>query len=100
MKIGIVPTIALALMAATSVQANEDCDVPIANWQMLEAVRAMAADRGWTVRRIKIEDGCYEVHGTDSQGRRFEAKINPATLEIIEIEDHDDDRRTRSHTPD
>lgn len=92
MKTGILPTVALALLAATSVQASDDCDVPIAHWQMREAVRAMAADRGWTVRRIKIEDGCYEVHGTDSQGHRFEAKIDPATLEIIEIEDHDDDR--------
>lgn len=92
MKTGILSTVALALMAATSVQASDDCDVPIAHWQTREAVRAMAEDRGWTLRRIKIEDGCYEVHGTDSQGRRFEAKINPATLEIIEIEDHDHDR--------
>ncbi|MBX9459370.1 MAG: PepSY domain-containing protein [Rhizobium sp.] len=92
MKTAILPTVALALMAATSVQAGDDCDVPIARWQMREAVRAMAADRGWTLRRIKIDDGCYEVHGIDSQGRRFEAKIDPATLEVIEIEDHDDDR--------
>ncbi len=92
MKIAILPTFALAFMAATPVQASDDCDVPIAHWQMREAVRAMAVDRGWTLRRIKIEDGCYEVHGTDSQGRRFEAEIDPATLEIIEIEHHDDDR--------
>ena len=77
--------------AATSVQASDDCDVPIAGWQMREAVRAMAAERGWTLRRIKIEDGCYEIYGTDRQGRRFVAKIDPATLEIIEIEDHHND---------
>lgn len=92
MKTGILPTVALALLAATPVQASDDCDVPIANWQLREAVRAMAAGRGWTLRRIKIEDGCYEVYGTDSQGRRFEAEINPVTLDIIEIEDHDEDR--------
>lgn len=92
MKTAILPTVVLALMAATSVKASDDCNVPIAHWQLREAVRAMAADRGWTLRRIKIDDGCYEVYGTDSQGRRFEAKIDPATLEIIEIEDRDDDR--------
>lgn len=92
MKTAILPAVALAAMIATSVQARDDCDVPIAHWQTREAVRAMAADRGWTLRRIKIDDGCYEVYGTDSRGRRFEAKIDPATLEIIEIEDHDDDR--------
>jgi len=92
MKTAILPAVALAAMIATSVHARDDCDVPIAHWQMREAVRAMAADRGWTLRRIKIDDGCYEVYGTDSRGRRFEAKIDPATLEIIEIEHHDDDR--------
>jgi hypothetical protein len=52
----------------------------------------MAEDRGWRLTRIKIDDGCYEVYGTDRQGQRFEAKIDPATLEIIEIEKEAEER--------
>lgn len=92
MKTGILPTMALAVLAATSAQARDDCDVPIANWQSREAVRAMAEDRGWRLKRIKIDDGCYEVYGIDRQGRRFEAKIDPQTLEVIEIEERHDHR--------
>lgn len=46
----------------------------------------MAEGRGWKVRRIKIDDGCYEIYFRDADGAEFEARINPATLEIIKIE--------------
>jgi hypothetical protein len=91
MKSGILPTLALIIIAATSAQARDDCDVPIRDWKTREAVRTMAEDRGWTLRRTKIDDGCYEVYGKDKHGRRFEAKIDPATLKIVQIDDHDDD---------
>lgn len=87
MKTGILPTVTLAIMAATSAQAREHCDAPIRDWKGREAVRALAEERGWTLGRIKIDDGCYEVYGTDETGRRFEAKIDPVTLNVIEIED-------------
>jgi hypothetical protein len=91
MKSSILPTLALAVMAATSAQTRDaqgrdDCDVPIQNWQTRDAVRALAETKGWTLKRIKIDDGCYEIHGIDRQGKRFEAKIDPATLTIIQIE--------------
>lgn len=86
MKTGILPTLAVAILAASPVLAVDDCDAPTGEWKSREAVRALATERGWTLKRIKIDDGCYEVYGTDSAGRRFEAKIDPVTLEVKEIE--------------
>lgn len=77
--------LALAALAAAPVQARDDCDVPINDWHTRDAVRSLAETNGWVLQRIKIDDGCYEIHGTDKQGRRFEAKIDPATLTIIQI---------------
>lgn len=52
--------------------------------------------KGWVVRRIKIDDGCYEIKGTDREGRRIEVTVDPGTLQVIEIEYKDgDDRRSR-----
>lgn len=92
MKSAILPAVAFAMLVATSAQASEDCDAPTRDWKGREAVRALAAQRGWTLRRIKIDDGCYEVYGTDEIGRHFEAKIDPVTLDVIEIEGHPDHR--------
>ncbi|MEX0407885.1 PepSY domain-containing protein [Aquibium sp. LZ166] len=79
--------------------ADDDCFVPMVDWKPREAVATMAAGLGWTVRRIKIDDGCYEIIGTDAEGRRVEATVNPATLEILEIERHgnEGDRERKRH---
>jgi hypothetical protein len=87
MKTGILPAVAMAIMAATSAQARDDCEQPTRDWKGRDAVRALAEERGWLLKRIKIDDGCYEVYGQDEDGRRFEAKIDPVTLEVIEIEE-------------
>lgn len=87
MKTGILPAVAIAIMAATSAQARDDCEQPTRDWKGRDAVRALAEERGWLLKRIKIDDGCYEVYGQDEDGRRFEAKIDPVTLEVIEIEE-------------
>jgi len=92
MKAGILPTVALAILAASPAQAEEDCDAPTRSWKGRESVRALAEQRGWTLRRIKIDDGCYEVYGTDETGHFFEAKIDPVTLEVIESEKQRDHR--------
>jgi hypothetical protein len=77
------------LAAATMTRADDDCAVPMANWQPRAAVQAMAEAQGWTVRRIKIDDGCYEIYGADATGRAIEVMVDPATLEVIEMEYED-----------
>jgi hypothetical protein len=74
----------------------------MADWQPREAVARLAAEQGWTVRRIKIDDGCYEIDGRDSQGRAIEVVVHPGTLKIIEFEfeDDDDDDRARKDSKD
>lgn len=91
MKTGILPTVTLAIMTATSAQARDDCDVPIRDWQTRSEVLAFAEKQGWTLKRIKIDDGCYEVYGKDKSGRKFEALIDPKTFEIKAM------RRTHEH---
>ena len=77
-------------LAALPVWADDDCDAPLNRWQSRDAVRQMAEARGWQIQRLKIDDGCYELRGTDAQGRRFDAKIDPETLKILKmkLKDH------------
>lgn len=84
----------LAVLPAVVALADDDCFVPMADWQPRDAIARLAEENGWTVRRIKIDDGCYEIDGSDAEGRRIEATVHPATLQVIDIEyeDGDDDR--------
>jgi len=76
--------------------ADDDCFVPMTDWQPRDSIVRLAEQNGWTVRRIKIDDGCYEIDGRDASGRRIEVTVHPASLAVIEFEyedDDDDDRR-------
>lgn len=80
----------LAAIPAGAAFADEDCFVPMADWQPREAVARLAAEQGWAVRRIRIDDGCYEIDGHDAEGRAIEVKVHPGTLRIVEFEFEDD----------
>ena len=81
------------LFLAVPAHAEDECNVPMSEWQPRDAVAALAAQNGWRVARIRLDDGCYEVTGQDAEGRRIEVKLDPATLTILEIEFEDHDAR-------
>lgn len=79
----ILATGAILLLASGAARAEERCYAPISAWQPRSAVKALAEQNGWTIRRIRTDDGCYEVSGRDADGREFHADIDPATLAIL-----------------
>lgn len=85
------PAALLLALAAVPALAGDDCDVPTQQWQSRDAVMQMAAQQGWQVQRLKIDDGCYEIRGRDAQGRSFKAKLDPQTLRVLKIKARDDD---------
>ena len=88
-------------LAAMPSWADDDCDAPVARWQSREAVRQMALRQGWQIQRLKIDDGCYELRGTDAQGRNFKAKIEPETLKVLKLKLKDQPHeREREHARD
>ena len=60
------------------------CDSgPESGWQTKEKLESMLKEKGWKVRRIKVDGGCYEVYALNDQGRRVEAYFHPVTLERV-----------------
>lgn len=76
----------LAILPAGTALADDDCYVPMSQWQPRSTVKTFAKKQGWTVRRVKIDDGCYEIYGRDSNGREFEVTLRPDTLAVLKIE--------------
>ena len=79
-------------LAALPTWAGDDCDAPVNRWQTREALRQWATAQGWQIQRLKIDDGCYEIRGTDEQGRSFKAKVDPESLKVLKIKQRDRDR--------
>lgn len=58
---------------------------PVAGWKSQEALKAQLVKEGWTVRKSKVDGGCYEVYGTTPEGDRVEAYFHPVTLEKLYV---------------
>lgn len=85
----------LVFAGSGAAMADDDCHLPMDQWQPREAVQKMAEARGWIVRRIRVDDGCYQIRGTGENGRNIKVKVDPGSLEIVKMkregQDHDDD---------
>jgi hypothetical protein len=60
------------------------CDSgPREGWQAQDKLTAMLKEKGWQVRRIKEDGGCYEVYGMNEKGERVETYFHPRTLSPV-----------------
>jgi hypothetical protein len=75
----------LTLGAAGSALAHGDvrCTTPKAEWQPQMALQTKLVGEGWKVRKVQVENGCYEVYGFDAKGARVEAFFDPKTFERV-----------------
>ena len=89
MKSFLVPAAVLFSLASGRALASSDCNVPMAEWQPRESLQAQLEGDGWQVVRIRSDDGCYKVEGVDGQGRVVEAKFDPKSFDLIELEQED-----------
>lgn len=75
-----------ALLGATAASATglATCDSgPRETWQPQEKLEKMLVERGWKIRRVKEDGGCYEVYAFDEKGERVEAYFHPKTLTLV-----------------
>jgi hypothetical protein len=60
---------------------------PESEWQPQDVLQKQLTGKGWQVRRIKVDGGCYEVYALDDKGNRVEAYFHPRTLEPVPIDE-------------
>lgn len=82
----LVATVVLGILVSGAAWADNDCVAPASEWQPREVLRQQIEQQGWTVQRIKVDDGCYEVRGSDHLGNKFKAKYTPDSLRIRKLE--------------
>jgi hypothetical protein len=58
---------------------------PQSGWKSQADLKAKLVKEGWTVRKAKVDGGCYEVYGTTPEGDRVEAYFHPVSLEKLYV---------------
>ena len=79
------------VLGSTVTLASEDeicTSAPRSDWRSVDDVRAAAEALGYKdIRRVKVDDGCYEAYASDKDGRRVEVYFDPVSLKIVRVED-------------
>ena len=73
----------LATFRIGTAAAEDMCNVPQAEWQPKEVLQQKLEAEGWTIKKVKIDEGCYEVYGTDATGARMESYFDPKTFVVV-----------------
>lgn len=85
-KILIIAAAAMTAALATPALSSGDdvkCINSTGQWMTEDAAKAKATELGYDVRRVKREDGCYELYAIDKKGARVEIYLNPSTGEVV-----------------
>jgi hypothetical protein len=81
--------LALIFSPAAFATGLATCDSgPQENWVPKEELEKQLAEKGWIVKRIKVDGGCYEVYALNEKGERVEVYFHPDSLEPVPTGDH------------
>ncbi len=50
----------------------------------IEAISAKATEMGYDVRKVEVDDGCYEVYGI-KDGVKSEIYFHPVSAEVVKV---------------
>lgn len=77
----------LAIACSTSAFASAKCAVHPKNEWMPEAeAQAKIKAEGYTIKKFKVDGNCYEIYGTNKDGKKVEIYYDTKTLEVVKSE--------------
>ncbi len=74
----------LVTIASPSFAAGTCSFAPASEFKDASVLQAQLEADGLTVRRIKLENGCYEVYAVNASGDRINAAFNAKTFEQVD----------------
>ncbi len=78
-------TIACASVPASATGVITCKSGPVSGWKSEKTLTDKLTKEGWTIRKSKVDGGCFEVYGTTPEGDRVEAYFHPFTLEKLYV---------------
>ena len=70
-------------IAGSAFAASGCSSAPSAQWQSKATLESQLSAKGMKVRKIKVENGCYEVYAMDKSGKRQNLAFNAQTLKQL-----------------
>ncbi|BCL86050.1 PepSY domain-containing protein [Ralstonia pseudosolanacearum] len=79
----------LATACSASAFASANCTAHPKNEWMPEAeaqAQAKIKAQGYTIKKFKVDGHCYEIYGTNQDGKKVEIYYDTKTLDVVKSE--------------
>lgn len=73
----------LSLTCASAFAGQACTDAPKNTWMSKEQITTQVKGMGYTIKKLDVEDKCYEVKGLDKDGKKVEAYFNPVDGKLV-----------------
>jgi hypothetical protein len=78
--------LAAALVATPALAGAKCAKHPKNEWMREADAKAKIESQGYKIQKFKVDGNCYEVYGTDKEGRKVEIYFDTKTLEVVKSE--------------
>ena len=79
--------IACLAMAPTAAFAGANCKAnPKAEWMSETDAKAKLVAQGYKIDKFKIDGNCYEIYGSNKDGKKVEIYFDTRTLDVVKAE--------------
>lgn len=76
--------IMMTIMACGVAQAKKNCtDQPKEKWLNVEDFKKRLQEEGYKIRKFKQPGSCYEIYGTNKDGKSVEIYFNPVDGTVV-----------------
>ena len=84
-RIALVALVAAVLPTAAFAGANCKAN-PKAEWMTEADAKAKLVAQGYKIDKFKIDGHCYEIYGSNKDGKKVEIYFDTKTLEVVKAE--------------
>ena len=78
---------AFAIAAPTAAFAGANCKAnPKPEWMSETDAKARLVAQGYKIDKFKIDGNCYEIYGSDRDGKKVEIYFDTISLDVVKME--------------
>ena len=84
-RIALAAVVVAALPTAASAGANCKAN-PKADWMTEADAKSKLVAQGYKIDKFKIDGNCYEIYGSNKDGKKVEIYFDTRTLDVVKAE--------------
>ncbi|HKA42365.1 MAG TPA: PepSY domain-containing protein [Burkholderiales bacterium] len=77
----------VVMLASGSAFAGANCAKhPQGEWMSQAEAKAKIEAQGYKIKKFKVDGNCYEIYGTNKDGKKAEVYFDTKTLAVVKAE--------------